>query len=255
MVPIAKLANIAAIGTARAALAVHDAAMDTIRAIAARGRVFPDLAPRLVSGGAMVLALVLLLRIGGVTWAVAVGLVFLLAQRELVALARRCSGLGGNGLPVAAVLSAIVALAALAAVQLRETHSGTIALCLFFCTVCAAEVGGYFCGRLAGGLCLSPQISPGNTWSGALCGACSGVLAASFLAVLLDLSVLHVLPGAILSVAASQAGDLCENWLKREADVKVSAALIPGHGGVLDRIDGMSFALVAMVLSVLWAGA
>jgi phosphatidate cytidylyltransferase len=110
--------------------------------------------------------------------------------------------------------------------------------------VVATDVGAYFAGRTLGGPKIAPSISPSKTWSGLI----GGMLAASLFAVALAMRVspvfsmeelvLAILFGAFLAVVA-QAGDFFESWMKRKAGVKDSGAMIPGHGGVLDRIDGL----------------
>ena len=113
-------------------------------------------------------------------------------------------------------------------------------LCAFWALalVWATDIGAFFAGRAIGGPKLAPAISPAKTWAGLI----GGVLAASALAV-----VLHMLAGLplrltlatpVLAVVA-QLGDLFESALKRRAGVKDSGNLLPGHGGVLDRLDGV----------------
>lgn len=119
------------------------------------------------------------------------------------------------------------------------------ALFLLLC-VWAADTGAYFAGRSIGGPKLMPRISPNKTWSG-LCGA----IAAAMLVGLVFGMWLPALPtgrlvvtGAALAVI-SQIGDLMESALKRLHDVKDASGLIPGHGGFMDRVDGLIFAAVA----------
>jgi phosphatidate cytidylyltransferase len=114
----------------------------------------------------------------------------------------------------------------------------------------AAMIGG----RVFGGAKLAPVVSPNKTWSGALSGmfvttAVSVIYAATVLARAgVSMSVTEaVLAGVVIS-AAGQAGDVAESLLKREAGVKDSSSLIPGHGGVLDRLDALYFVLPATVM-------
>ncbi len=102
--------------------------------------------------------------------------------------------------------------------------------------VWGGDIGAYLVGRLVGGPRLAPRISPGKTWSGALGGTLVAVLAG--LAVRPGHALLAGLVALLLSVAA-QAGDLLESGLKRRFGVKDSGRLIPGHGGLLDRLDGV----------------
>jgi phosphatidate cytidylyltransferase len=118
--------------------------------------------------------------------------------------------------------------------------------------VIATDVGAYFTGRKFGGPKLAMRISPNKTWSGLLGGMLTSgivVLAAFTIVEVTDGARMNsgygfawiggwFLVGAVMAVVA-QAGDLLESWLKRRADVKDSGSLIPGHGGLLDRMDGM----------------
>jgi len=146
-------------------------------------------------------------------------------------------------------------LSALALSEIRgEGTGGLFAMLFVFAVVWATDILAYFCGRALGGAKLAPSISPGKTWSGALFGAGAGVAAGLAVA-------LAVVPGGTLTVpvialllsVASQCGDLFESWVKRRFSVKDSSHLIPGHGGVMDRVDGLVFAaFAAIVIVVLW---
>ena len=130
-----------------------------------------------------------------------------------------------------------------AMVSIRESR-GREALLLLMLTIAASDTAQYYSGRAAGRRALAPAISPKKTIEGAIGGFACGALA---LAVtgrwwLPGLSVgFRVLVGVVL-VALGIAGDLFESMLKRSAGVKDSSALIPGHGGILDRIDALLFA-------------
>ena len=111
----------------------------------------------------------------------------------------------------------------------------------------ATDIFAYFAGRGIGGPKLAPRISPNKTWAGLIGGivgaAVMGWLAASYFG--LGSPFLYV--GGLMAVLA-QAGDLFESWLKRRAGVKDSGTLLPGHGGVLDRLDGLLPVVVATFL-------
>jgi phosphatidate cytidylyltransferase len=115
--------------------------------------------------------------------------------------------------------------------------------------VWTTDTAAYFVGRTVGGPKLWPRVSPKKTWSGAI----GGTLAATALgAVVIQHStttalVPIVVVGVVLSVV-SQAGDLFESAVKRQFGVKDASNLIPGHGGVMDRLDGFLFAAVAAAL-------
>ena len=115
--------------------------------------------------------------------------------------------------------------------------------------VWATDIGAYAFGRLIGGPKLAPSISPNKTWSGALGGMVSAVLVASALLWVYGLTATLGLAGlaAVLS-AISQSGDLFESGLKRRYQVKDSGNLIPGHGGIMDRFDGLWAAAPAMAM-------
>ena len=108
--------------------------------------------------------------------------------------------------------------------------------------VWSSDVGAYAVGRLVGGPRLAPGISPGKTWSGAL----GGLLPARIAAVVSIGNGWSVLPLAAAMGVASQLGDLGESALKRHYGVKDSSKLIPGHGGLLDRLDGLMAASLVL---------
>ncbi|MDZ7627992.1 MAG: phosphatidate cytidylyltransferase [Parvularculaceae bacterium] len=142
---------------------------------------------------------------------------------------------------------------AIALLWLREEHEagGGLAL-LLFAIVWAADTGGYAGGRLVGGPKLNPSISPAKTWAGAAGGLIFGAAAAFFGAPLLlgwpaDGFALAVGGGLGL---ASIVGDMAESAIKRRFGVKDMSGFIPGHGGVLDRLDGMIFATSAMTAAL-----
>lgn len=112
----------------------------------------------------------------------------------------------------------------------------------------AADIAAYFTGRTLGGPKLAPSISPGKTWSGALGGWIgAGVVGIGFSSLLgAPVAVMGVL--SVVIGIASQLGDLGESALKRRFGVKDSSQLIPGHGGFLDRFDGMTGAAIALLL-------
>lgn len=122
-------------------------------------------------------------------------------------------------------------------------------LILLLGTVIVTDLAGYFCGRAFGGPKFWPSISPKKTWSGILGG---WIGAAVFAAVLLQFWPLGLLAIAIAVVMSffSQMGDIAESRMKRRAGIKDSSNLIPGHGGVLDRFDGVIGATFALVIGL-----
>ena len=122
--------------------------------------------------------------------------------------------------------------------------------------VWVTDIGGYFAGRGIGGPKLWPRVSPKKTWAGAIGGfAASLVVAAGFAALGLGKTGPLLLLGAVLSIA-SQLGDLFESAVKRRFGVKDSSHIIPGHGGLMDRLDGFVAAVVlAAIFGLLRGGA
>jgi phosphatidate cytidylyltransferase len=139
-------------------------------------------------------------------------------------------------------------------VRLDQTH-GFLALMLILLVVWVTDIGGYFAGRGIGGPKLWPRVSPKKTWAGAIGGfAASLVVSGTFAALGFGGTGPLLLWGAALSVV-SQLGDLFESAVKRRFGVKDSSHLIPGHGGLLDRLDGFVAAVVvAAIFGLLRAG-
>ena len=133
---------------------------------------------------------------------------------------------------------------------------GFAALMLVLLVVWATDIGGYFAGRLIGGPKLWPQVSPKKTWAGAIGGfAASLAVAAAFAAFDLGKMLPTLLLSAVFSIA-SQFGDLFESAVKRRFGVKDSSHIIPGHGGLMDRLDGFVAAIVlAAIFGFLRGGA
>jgi phosphatidate cytidylyltransferase len=138
---------------------------------------------------------------------------------------------------------------------------GRIALLTVVTTVIATDIGAYFAGRMIGGPKLAPKISPKKTWAGFLGGLASaiiiGLLIANYVRAIplaadaaRQLPIISIFQSVILSIS-SQLGDLFESWLKRRYNVKDSSNLIPGHGGVMDRLDGLIFAAPVAVLFIM----
>jgi phosphatidate cytidylyltransferase len=155
----------------------------------------------------------------------------------------------GAGRPMALGLL-YCGLPLLALIWLRGTSWGFYATLFVMAVVWGADIAAYFTGRTVGGPKLAPAISPKKTWSGAAGGLAGALLVAAAMAMIWPgygnvtgiarLAVL-ALPLATLSIL----GDLYESWLKRRAGVKDSGSLLPGHGGVMDRLDGLVPAAVA----------
>ncbi len=120
-------------------------------------------------------------------------------------------------------------------------------LWIFFllAVVFACDTGAFYVGRTFGKHKLHPHVSPGKTWEGAVGGLFSSLLAAMLFLKFIDLHPFNasLVVTVIILSAASQIGDLAESVLKRNQGVKDSGNILPGHGGILDRIDGLLFAI------------
>ncbi|UVK52773.1 phosphatidate cytidylyltransferase [Mesorhizobium sp. AR02] len=177
--------------------------------------------------------------------------VILIAATALAARVRKTGQWEASGLAYASVSGLSLAL-------LRDgDHSGLVAILFLFAVVWATDIFAYFVGRAVGGPKLAPSISPGKTRSGALGGAVGGVVAGVMLAAAAGAGNLALLGlvALVLSIVA-QVGDLFESWVKRRHGRKDSGVLIPGHGGVMDRVDGLVAAALALyVIGWISAGA
>ncbi|MGD0432305.1 MAG: phosphatidate cytidylyltransferase [Acetobacteraceae bacterium] len=196
------------------------------------------------------------------------------AMMTVIAAAAVCGGLGLPAIGLLLVLAGTVAaamgagfnlalgfpylgLAAVAVSWLRADPDAGLANTLFILTlIWASDVGAYMIGRLVGGKKMVPSISPGKTWSGAagglLCAVLAGLAAAACLSS--GYSPSHVVALTIVLGIISQAGDLLESALKRHFGVKDSGSIIPGHGGLLDRLDALLAVAPVAALLALTAG-
>jgi phosphatidate cytidylyltransferase len=154
-----------------------------------------------------------------------------------------------GGVPYAAAIG-------VAPIALRaDSGGGLAAMLLLFAIVWSTDIAAYFVGRLIGGPKLWPRVSPKKTWSGALGGLAAAMLAAILLAKLAGLAPMALAGIAAILSCLAQAGDLFESLLKRKFGAKDSSHLIPGHGGLMDRLDGFVFAAaVAAMVGILRGG-
>jgi phosphatidate cytidylyltransferase len=185
-----------------------------------------------------------------------------------VVLASIVSGLQGMGAGLAILVAGLVGVALISrSVWLAAgvAYAGLLGVCLaalradadmglsgvvvLLVLIWGTDSFAYFAGRAIGGPKLWPRVSPKKTWSGAIGGLIGGVLLASITALLFGVRVgpLLILVLALLSIV-SEAGDLFESAIKRHFDKKDSGCIIPGHGGMMDRVDGLIFAAIVAAL-------
>jgi len=191
------------------------------------------------------------------TSAVILSLIWLLLRRQKEGAFIGWAWTIGGILYIGWLLSHFVALRGMDDAQTVLLDEGRNWVFLALFTTFASDTAAFFVGRALGKHHLAPRISPGKTWEGAI----AGVFGAIIVSLLFTLSTPLQLPlaywqaillGLLVSVFG-QLGDLVESLLKRNMGVKESGKLIPGHGGVLDRIDSVVFAGIVVYYYVIWA--
>ncbi len=225
---------------------------DLARAAPASGR-WADLRLRVLSAAILAPAALLCVWAGGWVYGVMLVAGFVGVAWEWGSMCR------WRRLPLWAGL--LYAALALGALWDLRTIGGAGLTFMLLAIVWCSDVGAYAVGRLAGGPRLAPRVSPGKTWSGAAGGLVAAMIGGSVVAgvSVVDLGPTPMVLGfsAALGIA-SQLGDLGESALKRHYGVKDSGRLLPGHGGLLDRLDGLLAAAIAggvivLACAVLWS--
>lgn len=149
-----------------------------------------------------------------------------------------------------------LSLPLLAMVWLRALPEiGLVTILWLFFVVWSTDIMAYVVGRKVGGPKLAPAISPGKTWSGLLGGMAGAAIVGAAMSFAME--PFRLLPSILLAISlavVAQIGDLVESALKRQAGVKDSGGLIPGHGGLFDRIDGLLFAAPVLAVVMMIAG-
>ena len=203
------------------------------------------LAPGPVGLAAGLVGAVVLLAAGCGAWSLAA-----LAAAGLGALLLAPAGKG----PWLALGALYLGPAALAFAWLRQRPDGLETICWLLATVWAVDIFAYVSGRSIGGPKLWPAVSPKKTWAGLLGGvAAAALVGAAFAWWLPGHSALALAAASALLAVVAQGGDLLESAVKRHFGVKDASQLIPGHGGLMDRVDGLLAASLALA-AALWLG-
>lgn len=226
-----------------------------------------DLPKRAASAVVMAAVAGAALWLGGAWWAIFVLLVAGGVWFEWSVLAMLFNPPGASRIVWRVVGIIYCAVAAAVLILLRMDATGTFWLLTALCAVIMTDVGAYFSGRTIGGPKIAPRISPSKTWAGLgggmIASAATVVMAGHWgAAVTQDQAactqfgacapasghlIVPVLIGAAIAVVA-QAGDFFESWMKRQAGVKDSGKVLPGHGGLFDRVDGLMAVLFLLGL-------
>jgi len=229
--------------------AMEEVTHDPSQAAPESARGMGDLLTRFVTAVAMAGVTLIALWLGSWVW---IGFVIVLAALVLWEWNGIVSKFGVSPMSEIAwqfVGALYVGAAALAMVQVRLNYEVWAVLIAFVLPIVAVDVGAYFAGRTIGGARIMPSISPSKTWAGFVGGALAAVI------VCICAEVFDIGPGAfspgygafglasalatgVVIAILAQVGDFFESWMKRRADVKDSSKLLPGHGGVFDRLDG-----------------
>ena len=145
-----------------------------------------------------------------------------------------------------------LALPMIALIWMRRDEAGVVVLIWLLLIVWATDIAGILVGKAVGGPKLWPRISPNKTWSGAVAGVVAAAIVGAITAGLREKATLGIMiPLSVSLSVISQFGDLAESAVKRYYEVKDTGTLIPGHGGILDRIDGLLLVLPAAAVIAL----
>lgn len=200
------------------------------------------------TGGRLAAGLVAVASLMAFTWPMA-SLALVLVAAVVAGRRAESEGAGRRNWALSGVL--YCGLPAVALVWLRGTEESGLYLMLWLMmAIWATDIGAYAAGRTIGGPLLMPVVSPKKTWAGLLGGMLSAAVVGGAAAWAFPLGVewgMLAVVSAVLAIVA-QAGDLLESWVKRRFGVKDSSNIIPGHGGVLDRVDGLLSAGLAVAL-------
>jgi phosphatidate cytidylyltransferase len=138
---------------------------------------------------------------------------------------------------------------------LRSLDGGAAIVLFMFLVVWAIDIAAYFAGKIIGGPKLAPKISPNKTWAGLIGGMVGASLVTIFTAIVVaSMGIIEAVILAVVLTIIAQAGDFYESWVKRQFNLKDSGQLLPGHGGLLDRLDGVVAVAPVVVFMVIIKG-
>ncbi len=206
-----------------------------------------DLMIRAASAVVMLVIAAAALWFGGIAFALLLLVGGALMLVEWFALVRKMT-FGSGAKAALNILGPVLTLGAMAGLWFVRDQLGMTAALWVFGMVWASDIGAYFAGRAFGGARLAPKISPAKTWSGLIGGMVAALIASATIGDRAGIVGVPLWIGLFMGLL-SQMGDLGQSWMKRRAGVKDSGKLIPGHGGLFDRVDGLL--PVALVLGAL----
>jgi phosphatidate cytidylyltransferase len=179
-------------------------------------------------------------------------LVFVLGLAAQVLFGRRglSEALPSLGISAAGLL--LVAWPLSYIVRIHALENGRVWLLFTLALIWAGDTLAYFAGRAIGRHAMAPRISPKKTWEGAAGNVAGSLIVAGVFSRWLEVGVPHLIAIALLANVAGQLGDLLESAYKRGAGVKDSGTLLPGHGGMLDRVDALIFAAPVVWAYICW---
>ncbi|MEN3389114.1 phosphatidate cytidylyltransferase [Brucella melitensis] len=196
-------------------------------------------------------------RLFGWAWLIVTGILLILDRGALLTIGFLVAGCAillvtqwksGRAWPAAGLFYAGFSALSLSLLRGDEPF-GFTTIVFLFAVVWSTDIAAYFNGRALGGPKLAPRFSPNKTWSGAIGGAAAAVAGGLLVASLVAAPGGWGVPVlALLLSIVSQIGDLAESWVKRQFGAKDSGRLLPGHGGVLDRVDGLVAAAALLYL-------
>ena len=136
--------------------------------------------------------------------------------------------------------------------EIRHLNHGLDIILWFLLIVWSTDTFSYICGKYFGGIKLCPSLSPNKTWSGFIFGIVLAILVSIICCYIREYSLLNGLIFGLILAVFTQFGDLIESWVKRKHSIKDSGKLLPGHGGLLDRLDGLMLSSLILYIGCIF---